>query len=254
MSLETTGGEVYPKLQLTSQRTLRLLASAAAFWGAAVLIWAQKGLDKAVQIAHNPLREVPFLTRTAGALSTYGMAFCILVYLIFLALSFRFDGLKDLRIIFPLVILSFALAGIAGDVSKGAFGRPRPFVRYATEITPLIRPVSTSMPSGHTTKAFALTLPFILFAAGKKKSRTWVKVFFLFSASAIAYSRIVLGVHDLSDILAGIGTALLFLPIAAAAANAIYRERRLTEARLERLAAACGLVMLGLIYYLIHYS
>jgi len=254
VSLETTGGEVHLKLQLTSQRTLWLLASAAAFWGAAVLIWTQKGLDKAVQIAQNQLREVPFLTRTAGALSTYGMAFCILVYLIFLAMSFKFDGLKDIRIIIPLVILSFALAGIAGDVSKGAFGRPRPFVRYATEITPVIRPVSASMPSGHTTKAFALTLPFIVFASGKKKSRTPVKVFFLFLASGIAYSRIVLGVHDLSDILAGIGTGLLFLPVAAAAANTFYQGIRLTEARIGRFSAACGLIMLGMIFYLIHSS
>jgi undecaprenyl-diphosphatase len=110
------------------------------------------------------------------------------------------------------------------------------------------------MPSGHTAKAFALTLPFLIFAAGKKKWRVSLKVFFLFAASAIAYSRIVLGVHYLSDVLAGIGTALLFLPIAAAAANAIYKERRLTDAGLGRLSAACGLVMLGLIYYLIHYS
>ena len=254
MSLGTTGGEAYIKLQLTARKTLRLIASAAVLWGAAVLIWAQGGMDKAVQIAHNPVREVPFLTGAAGALSTYGMAFCVLVYLVILALSFKFDGLREVRKVYLLVLLSFALAGIAGDVSKGIFGRPRPFVRYAGEIAPVIRPGSGSMPSGHATKAFALNLPFLVFAAGKKKWRTPVKVFFLFAASAIAYSRIVLGVHDLSDILAGTGTALLFLPIAAAAANAVYKERRLTEARLERLAAACGLVMLGLIYYLIHYS
>jgi undecaprenyl-diphosphatase len=110
------------------------------------------------------------------------------------------------------------------------------------------------MPSGHTTKAFALTLPFLVFATGKKKWRTSLNVFFLFAAAAIAYSRIVLGVHYLSDVLAGIGTALLFLPIATVAANAIYKKRRVTEAGLGRMSAICGLVMLGLIFYLIHYS
>jgi len=254
VSVGTAGGEACTKLQLTSRRTLRLIASAAALWGTAFLVWAQGGMDKAVQIVHNPLREVPFLTAAARALSTYGMAFCVLVYLVILTLSFKFDGLKDVRKVYPLVLLSFAFAGIAGDLSKGIFGRPRPFVRYAGEITPLIRPGSGSMPSGHATKAFALTLPFLVFAAGKKKWRKPVKIFFLFAASAIAYSRIVLGVHDLSDILAGIGTSLLFLPIAAAAANVIYKKMRLTEAGLGRLAAACGLVMLGSIYYLIHYS
>lgn len=253
MSVGITGGGAYAALPLTARRTLRLIASAAALWGAAILLWAQGGMDKAVQIAHNPLREVPFFAGAARALSTYGMASCVLVYIVILALSFKFDGLKDVRKIYPLILLSFAFAGIAGDLSKGIFGRPRPFVRYAGEIAPVIRPGSGSMPSGHATKAFALTLPFLVFADGKKKWRTPVKVFFLFAASAIAYSRIVLGVHDLSDILAGIGTALLFLPIAAAAANAIYKERRLTEAGLGRMSAICALVMLGLIFYLIHY-
>ena len=254
MSLGTTDGEAYVKLQLTRRRTLLLIASAAALWGAALLIWAQGGMDKAVQIAHNPLREVSFLTGAAGALSTYGMAFCVLTYLVILALSYKFDGLTDIRKICPLVLLSFAFAGIAGDLSKEIFGRPRPFVRYAGEMAPVIRPGSSSMPSGHATKAFALTLPFFVFAAGKKRWQTLVRIFLLLTASAVAYSRIVLGVHDLSDILAGCGTALLFLPIAAAAANAFYKERGLTEARLGRFAAVCGLVMIGLIYYLIHYS
>jgi len=254
VSVETAGGGAYIKLLLTSRRTLRLIASGAALWGAAILLWAQGGMDKAFQIAHNPLREVPFLTGAAKALSTYGMAFCVLVYLVILALSFKFEGLKDVRQIYPLILLSFALAGISGDLSKGIFGRPRPYNRYAGEIVPVIHAGSASMPSGHTTKAFALTLPFLVFATGKKKWRTSLKVFFLFAASAIAYSRIVLGVHYLSDVLAGIGTALLFLPIATVAANTIYENRRVTEAGLGRMSTICGLVMVGLIFYLIHYS
>jgi len=254
VSVETAGGGAYIKLLLTSRRTLRLIASGAALWGAAILLWAQGGMDKAFQIAHNPLREVPFLTGAAKALSTYGMAFCVLVYLVILALSFKFEGLKDVRQIYPLILLSFALAGISGDLSKGVFGRPRPYIRYAGEIVPVIRPGSDSMPSGHTTKAFALTLPFLIFAPRKKKWRTSLNVFFLFAAAAIAYSRIVLGVHYLSDVLAGIGTALLFLPIATVAANAIYEKRQVTEAGLGRMSAICALVMLGLIFYLIHYS
>jgi undecaprenyl-diphosphatase len=250
----TAGVGAYIKILLTSRRTLRLIASAAALWGVAVLLWAQGGMDKAIQIAHNPLREVPFLAGTAKVMSTYGMASCVLVYLVILALSFKFEGLKDVRQIYPLILLSFALAGISGDLSKGVFGRPRPYIRYAGEIVPVIHPGSDSMPSGHTTKVFALTLPFLVFATGKKKWRTSFKIFFLFAAAAISYSRIVLGVHYLSDVLAGIGTAFLFLPIATVAANEIYEKRRVTEAGLGRISAICGLVMLGLIFYLIHYS
>ena len=254
MSVGTAGGGAYIKILLTSRRTRRLIAAAAALWGAAVLLWAQGGMDKAIQIAHNPLREVPFLAGAAKALSTYGMASCVLVYLVILGLSFKFESLKDVRKVYPLILLSFAFAGISGDLSKGVFGRPRPYIRYAGEIVPVIHPGSDSMPSGHTTKAFALTLPFLVFAAGKKKWHTWLNIFLLVAAAAIAYSRIVLGVHYLSDVLAGIGTAFLFLPIANVAANTIYEKRRMTETGMGRMSAICALVMLGLIFYLIHYS
>lgn len=254
VSVGTADGTAHVKLPMPARTARWLIASAAALWGTAALLWIQGGMDKAIQISHNPLREVPFLTDAARALSSYGMASCVLVYLVILALAFKHDCLKDVRKIYPLVLLSFAFAGISGDLAKGIFSRPRPFILYAGEIAPIIRPESGSLPSGHTTKAFALILPFLVFAAGRKKWLAALRIFLLSAAAAIAYSRIVLGVHYLSDILAGIGTALLFLPIATAAANAIYKERRLTEAGLGRLAAACGLIMLGLVYYLIRYS
>ena len=234
VSVETADGTAYVKLPMPARTACWLIASAAALWGTAALLWIQGGMDKAIQIFHNPLREVPFLAGAARALSAYGMASCVLVYLVILALAFKYDYLKDVRKIYPLILLSIAFAGISGDLSKGIFSRPRPFVLYAGEIAPIIRPESGSLPSGHTTKAFALILPFLVFTAGRKKWLAALRVFLLFAATAIAYSRIVLGVHYLSDILAGIGTALLFLPIATAVANAIYKEIRLTEAGLGK--------------------
>src|SRR4030042_6993585 len=115
--MEIAGGKAYVKTPLPGRRTLRLIASGMALWGAAILLWAQGGIDKAIQVAHNPLREVPFLAGAARTLSTYGMAFCVLVYLVILALSFKFDGLKDVRKLLLLILLSFAFSGISGDLS-----------------------------------------------------------------------------------------------------------------------------------------
>src|SRR5260370_7437131 len=67
----------------------------------------------------------------------------------------------------------------------------------------LLPPDRFSFPSGHTMTAFAVAIPLLLFYPT-------LTVGLLFCAISIAASRILLGMHFLSDVLAGalIGTAL----------------------------------------------
>jgi membrane-associated phospholipid phosphatase len=151
-------------------------------------------------------------------------------------------------------VLSFALAGAAGDLSKGAFDRPRPIVEYPSEISSVIRPASSSLPSGHATKSFALVLPFAVFAGGELKKRRALRGTLVAAAAVIAYTRVLMGVHYLGDVLAGAGTALLFLPLIVMAANALYRWKKVEGARMQSLARVCGLILAGMIFYLVRYS
>jgi undecaprenyl-diphosphatase len=105
-----------------------------------------------------------------------------------------------------------AASGSAALVGVGIFksvkkisGRKRP-----CEIEPhcwatLLPPDQFSFPSGHTITAFAVALGFSAFYP-------WLSPFLIFAAVSIAVSRILLGMHFLSDVVVGaiIGAGLAY--------------------------------------------
>jgi undecaprenyl-diphosphatase len=104
-------------------------------------------------------------------------------------------------------------AGIAATLSillfvwlKRLAGRPRPCHIEPHCWATLLPPDKFSFPSGHTMTAFAVTIPLALFYADLTAG-------LLFCAFSIAISRILLGMHFLSDVIAGalIGTAVGYL-------------------------------------------
>jgi len=84
--------------------------------------------------------------------------------------------------------------------------RPRPCQIEPHCWATLLPPDQFSFPSGHTMTAFAVAIPLLLFYPS-------VTIGLLFCALSIAASRILLGMHFLSDVLAGalIGTGLGYL-------------------------------------------
>jgi membrane-associated phospholipid phosphatase len=94
------------------------------------------------------------------------------------------------------VVLIFVL--IASQGLKAIIFRERPFVTYPY-IEKLSEAGSSSFPSGHTLEAFAIAASISLLFFRKKviiPIYTW--------AMLVAYSRMALGVHYPSDVLAGI--------------------------------------------------
>lgn len=94
--------------------------------------------------------------------------------------------------------------GIALQLTlKRACGRKRPRALAPHCWTTLLPPDQFSFPSGHTTTAFAVAASLGLFYPG-------VLPGLLFCAASVALSRILLGMHFLSDVLAGaaLGTTL----------------------------------------------
>lgn len=242
------------RLSLGRRRSLFFLAGGGLLWGLAVFLWLQGGIDKAIQIAHEPLRHVALLMDGALAVSRYGMTACILAYLGLILSSLGPRGPKDLQRLFLPVVLLFGLAGAAGDLSKPAFDRPRPFAEHPSELSSVIAPSSSSLPSGHATKSFALVLPFVVLAGDGVRRRRALRWALAGTAAAIAYTRILLGVHYPADVLAGAGTALLFLPLVAALVDAAYRRWAVRGARMDGLARLCGVLFLVMIFYLIRFS
>lgn len=211
-----TSEEVKPlvkPLALSRQSIVILVVIAIVFWSSAFLLWWQADLDKAILVSHNQLRTEELAVDAAQFASRYGMAIIVLVNLIYLLFALRNEKLRDAYHIVLMVILMFSAAAISGSLLKQVFNRPRPFVTYAGEITALSSAASLAFPSGHATKSVAMVLPFLIFIAAEESWRKVVKYILALLALGVCYSRVVLGAHYLSDVLAGAGLALICLPL-----------------------------------------
>src|SRR5689334_24973434 len=85
---------------------------------------------------------------------------------------------------------------------KRVTGRKRPCSIEPSCWAHLLPPDQFSFPSGHTITAFAVSLPMMHYYPQ-------LSVGLLFCACSIALSRVVLGLHFLSDVLAGAGIGAL---------------------------------------------
>lgn len=131
------------------------------------------------------------------------------------------------------MLLSFAAAGLADTLLKELLGRVRPIADLAGQLNVASRHNSPSFPSGHAAKSFALALPFVLIVPAGSVVVRLVKLALLLVASLVCYSRIVLGAHYLSDVLAGAALALACVPAAMAAANFLYARGKVTPENLN---------------------
>ena len=99
---------------------------------------------------------------------------------------------------------STAVSGILTAALKFAFSRPRPKKTYPDDIVVYTKAGSYSFPSGHTSQAFATATSISLLYP-----KWYIIAPAYLWASSVGYSRMYLGVHYPSDVLAGaiIGSA-----------------------------------------------
>lgn len=218
-------------------------------WSISLFLWYQVEADRHILFALNNANFGDGLIVINQFFSQYGMPVIVFIYMLYLALSLKFTHLKKSRQVFLLIIFSFAVAGISGDILKMIFNRVRPIHEYANQLTFFTRSGSPSFPSGHSTKSVALVLPFLFYAEYKGGFHTLVKCILVCVASTVCFSRIFLGAHYLSDVLAGIGWVFLSLPVSVMLSNKLLRK--MTYQKFERAAKIWILVYLGFMIYLI---
>ena len=148
-----------------------------------------------------------WLTNAARWVSTVGGFASLCVVGVATGLWLWSRGTKPALAAAPLVAL--LLGGLASSVAKAVFGRDRPPVTlHAAAVG------SSSFPSAHATDAAAFFIAVALALALTLARRSWPKVLLLAGGAALAglvgLSRLVLGVHWLSDVVAGwaLGTAV----------------------------------------------
>lgn len=156
-------------------------------------------LDGAVLSFLQNIRS-PLLTQAMTDITALGSLSVMLVFsvvTIALLLSFK-DGRGVLH-------FTFLVAGtiVWPRVLKQIFNRPRPDM-----VDPLALVSDSSFPSGHSFTAAALYLTFAFFAARHARSRGQEIFFLILSVLIVAlvgFSRMYLGVHYPSDVIAGAG-------------------------------------------------
>jgi membrane-associated phospholipid phosphatase len=140
-----------------------------------------------------------------------GLSFSVYPALVLIPTSIATIGLnnKDTNQVYTGICIATGIALNTAMVYglKYAIKRDRPYVTYP-EIKNLVSETTYSMPSGHTASAFNVATSLTLFYP------KWYVVLPAYTwASGIAYSRMYMGVHYPSDLIAGVilgsGTAWL---------------------------------------------
>jgi undecaprenyl-diphosphatase len=111
-------------------------------------------------------------------------------------------------------VVTLCLASLAATSAKSLFGRERPPVSvHATTVT------LAAFPSGHATDAagffLAASLTLALTVADRRSVQIWLVGVGLGLAALVGVSRLVLGVHWLSDVVAGwaLGSAIAIVVV-----------------------------------------
>ncbi|MGD2252555.1 MAG: phosphatase PAP2 family protein [Anaerolineales bacterium] len=236
-------------LALSRQTILTIVVIAIVLWASAFLLWGQAEVDKWLLISHNGMRTNDLVVGAAKVVSKYGMPLIVLVYLLYLPFAFKYEKLRGAYRIYLLVFLMFGIAAIGGDILKVVFHRPRPFVEYAGEIIAFSNAATYALPSGHATKSVALALPFLLLIGEKDNWHKVVKILLATIAFGVCYSRVVLGAHYVSDVLAGVGMALICFPLARLLNNKILSM--MGQKRLDFAIRVWAVVLVALMIFLV---
>jgi undecaprenyl-diphosphatase len=111
---------------------------------------------------------------------------------------------RDAKTMIRALVAALITYGVS-DVAKGVIERPRPFIAGDALLIGEVPMDEWSLPSKHASISFSLATNILL----SRRVLGWIS---LAAAALISYSRVYLGVHYWSDVIAGaiLGAAIAF--------------------------------------------
>ena len=209
-----------------SRRGLFILAGMGAIWAGLIALLLFYG-DTKVATAVNP--SDASLHSNALTMCCYlisnSLTFVILLFVVLTIISMFYKKWEPHRKMFIGMMFSLVLTSYITVIVKHAVGRQRPYEQMPGKIDTLgtTPPTDPSMPSGHSSSSAALATSFAL----RAKGLTLPALLFIWSL-LVAFSRMYLGYHYLSDVLVGsiLGTVIAF--ISAYLFDRLYDSGRMT--------------------------
>ena len=180
---------------------LIIIASGSAFLKLSEEILSKEsivGIDQAVANWIYTLRS-PFLNDVMKVITSLGSVWAVLGILVVLAFVLYF--LKKEKYIIPVVISLITSIGFS-TVVKILLARPRPIIDNA-----LVIETSYSFPSGHTLIAitfYGILVIYLCMYVKSNVAKVFSILFGILIILAVGFSRIYLGVHWPSDVLASL--------------------------------------------------
>ena len=234
------------RIEIDKTKVIAIFVVGLLFYIAAAILWKQNIIDNNIVTHFNYVYENEMHLKLIKMLSRFGMSFITALYALFLFLSFRKEDLKNERPLFFLILISFAFGGIGGDLLKEIIDKARPIITLSEQIAIKNINDTPAFPSGHATKSMALALPFLLFATRKNIITIIIKILVITTALLVCYSRIALQAHFLSDVLAGIGTALFFIPFSILFVNFSFKRNKVNVDKLNLMSKKFIFLFIGL--------
>jgi len=234
------------RIEISKTKVISIFVAALLFYIAAVILWKQNTVDNNIVIHFNYVYENEMYLKLIKMLSHFGMSLITAFCALFLFLSFRKEDLKNELPLFLLILISFAFGGIGGDLIKEIIDKARPIITLSGQIAIKNINDTPAFTSRHATTDMALALPFLLFASRKNIITIIFRILLLTAALLVCYSRIALQAHFLSDVIAGIGTALFFIPFSILFVNFLYRRNKVNGDKLNLMSKKYFFIFMGL--------
>jgi len=219
MDMDGTNTSELKLFEFGSKKKLFLLLCAVILWFAALITYFIPGFNYYSVASFNALRSDALFAWFWYNYTLYMLYIFLFPLIVLYIMSFKVDQLKPYRLVLFLSLITTAIGTpIVDPVMKNLFAIPRPWVAYP-DINSLYHVLGFSFPSGHSFQSFSATLPIILclLTSDEKFKRNWKKVILatilLILALILALSRVLAGVHYISDVLFGMGFAIFLIVI-----------------------------------------